>query len=461
MEALLLARWQFGVTTTYHFLFVPLTLGLSILVAVIETMYVRTGNEMYKKMAQFWGKLFLINFALGVATGLVQEFQFGMNWSGYSRFMGDIFGAPLALEALTAFYLESVFIGLWIFGWNRLSKRMHATTIWLVAFATNLSALWILVANSFMQSPVGFVLRHGRAEMNDFGAVLTNGYVWNQYPHTLLAGLTTAGVFVMAISAYHLLRKNQLDFFRLSFKIGLTFALVASLLVAGAGHRQAQFVAHAQPMKMAAMEALWESANPAPFSLMAAVDQEKETNSADIEVPGGLSFLINNSFTGEVKGIKDLQTEYSAKYGPGNYVPDVPMVYWSFRIMVITGSWLVFITFLCAYLLRKNRLENNPWVLRAALYSLPIPYIANSAGWAVTELGRQPWIVFGLQRVNQAVSPMVSAGAIWTSLLGFALLYCALAVVGIYLLAKYARLGPVDSQPKLAAIPAKEATLWN
>lgn len=461
MEALLLARWQFGVTSTYHFLFVPLTLGLSILVAIIETIYVRTGNEMYKKMAQFWGKLFLINFAMGVATGLVQEFQFGMNWSEYSRFMGDIFGVPLALEALTAFFMESVFIGLWIFGWNRLSKRLHATTIWLVAFATNLSALWILTANSFMQSPVGFVLRHGRAEMNDFGAVLTNAYVWHQYPHTLLAGLTTAGVFVMGISAYHLLRQSQLDFFRMSFKIGLTVALIASLLVAGVGHLQAQYVAHVQPMKMAAMEALWESANPAPFTLVAAVDADNETNSDEIGLPGGLSFLVNNSFTGEIKGIKDLQTRYSGQYGPGNYVPDVTMVFWSFRVMVIAGVWLVFITLLCAYLFRKNRLESSPWVLRAALFSLPVPYIANSAGWAVTEMGRQPWIVFGLQRVNQAVSPLVPAGAILTSLLGFTLLYGALAVVGVYLLAKYARLGPVDSRPDLPAIPAKEATLWN
>jgi cytochrome bd ubiquinol oxidase subunit I len=461
MGELMLARCQFGVTTTYHFLFVPLTLGLTIMVAVMETMYVRTGNELYKSMAKFWGKLFLINFALGVVTGLVQEFQFGMNWSEYSRFMGDIFGAPLALEALTAFYLESVFIGLWIFGWDRLSRRMHAVTIWMVAIASNLSALWILVANSFMQSPVGYVLRHGRAEMNDFGAVLSNPYVWNQYPHTLLAGLTTAGVFVMAISAYHLLRRNNLDFFRPSFKFGLTFALIASILVAGAGHRQGQFVAHAQPMKMASMEALWETANPAPFSLLAAIDADKQENSSEIGLPGGLSFLIYNTFTGEVKGIKDLQAEYTKEYGAGNYVPDVPVVFWSFRIMTIAGGWLIMITLVCAYLLRKGRLESNPWALRAALWTLPVPYIANSAGWAVTELGRQPWIVFGLQRVNQAVSPYVSAGAIWTSLLGFALLYGVLAVAGIYLLAKYARMGPVDIRHDVADIPAKGATLWN
>ncbi|MDR3588383.1 MAG: cytochrome ubiquinol oxidase subunit I [Negativicutes bacterium] len=461
MDALLLARWQFGVTTVYHFLFVPLTLGLSVLVAIMETIYVRTGNELYKKMAKFWGKLFLINFSLGVVTGLVQEFQFGMNWSEYSRFMGDIFGAPLALEALSAFYLESVFIGLWVFGWDRLSKRLHAVTIWLVAFATNLSAYWILVANSFMQSPTGYVLRNGRAEMNDFGALLSNSYVFNQFPHAILAGLTTAGVFVMAISAYHLLRRSQPDFFRPAFTIGLICALAASLLVAGTGHRQAQFIAQAQPMKLAAMEALWETANPAPFTVTAAVNQEKQANSGEIGVPAGLSFLVYNSFSGEVKGLKDIQAQDVKQYGPGNYIPDVTSVFWSFRVMVAAGMWLLLLTFLSGFLLRRGQLESTPWVLKAALWSLPVPYIANSTGWLVAEMGRQPWIVFGLQRVDQAVSPAVPAGAIWTSLLGYTLIYGILAVVGVYLLARAARLGPVDETPAISVIPAKGATLWN
>ena len=461
MEELFLARWQFGITSIYHFLFVPLTLGLSILVAVIETVYVRTGDELYKKMAKFWGNLFLINFALGVVTGLVQEFQFGMNWSEYSRFMGDIFGAPLALEALTAFYLESVFIGLWIFGWDRLSKRLHAAAIWLVALATNLSALWILVANSFMQAPLGYVIRNGRAEMNDFGAVLTNAYVLHQYPHTLLAGLVTAGVFVMAISAYHLLNRRHEEFFRPSFKIGLTCALVASLLVAGTGHQQARFIAQAQPMKLAAMEALWESADPAPFALMALVDREKEKNAAELAIPGGLSLLVHDSLHGKVQGIKDIQAEYVKRYGSGNYVPDVSIVFWSFRVMVAAGMWLLFITGLCFWLLRKGRLEAASGVLKAAMWSLPVPYIANTAGWMVTEIGRQPWIVFGLQRVDQAVSPAVSAGVIWISLLGFTVVYGGLAVIGIYLAAKFARRGPVERQPDISAIPAKGAALWN
>ena len=461
MGDVLLARWQFGITSVYHFLFVPLTLGLSVLVAIMETLYVRTGNELYKRMAKFWGKLFLLNFSLGVVTGLVQEFQFGMNWSEYSRFMGDIFGVPLALEALTAFYLESVFIGLWLFGWDRLSRKVHLVCIWLVAFASNLSALWILIANSFMQAPVGYVLRNGRAEMTDFFALLTNSYVLRQYPHTLMGGLITAGVFVMAISAYHLLRKNQPEFFRPSLRIGLTCALIASLLAAGTGHLQAQHVAKAQPMKLAVMESLWETANPAPYLLFASIDQNKQQNSLEISVPGALSLLVHGSLDGEIKGIKELQAQYAQQYGPGNYVPDIFPVFWSYRIMIGAGMWLLALTAFAFFQLRRNRLEQNPWLLRAIFWSLPVPYLANSAGWIVTEMGRQPWIVFGLQRVEQAVSPNVSSGAVWTSLIGFTVLYGLLAVVGVHLLKKFACQGPEQANSGNVAIAAKEATLWN
>lgn len=461
MGDVLLARWQFGITSVYHFLFVPLTLGLSVLVAIMETLYVRTGNELYKRMAKFWGKLFLLNFSLGVVTGLVQEFQFGMNWSEYSRFMGDIFGVPLALEALTAFYLESVFIGLWLFGWDRLSRKTHLACIWLVAFASNLSALWILIANSFMQAPVGYVLRNGRAEMTDFFALLTNSYVLRQYPHTLMGGLITAGVFVMAISAYHLLRKNQPEFFRTSLRIGLTCALIASLLAAGTGHLQAQHVAKAQPMKLAVMESLWETANPAPYLLFASIDQDKQQNSLEISVPGALSLLVHGSLDGEIKGIKELQAQYAQQYGPGNYVPDIFPVFWSYRIMIGAGMWLLALTAFAFFQLRRNRLEQNPWLLRAIFWSLPVPYLANSAGWIVTEMGRQPWIVFGLQRVEQAVSPNVSSGAVWTSLIGFTVLYGLLAVVGVHLLKKFACQGPEQANSGNVAIAAKEATLWN
>ena len=461
MGDVLLARWQFGITSVYHFLFVPLTLGLSVLVAVMETLYVRTGNDLYKRMAKFWGKLFLLNFSLGVVTGLVQEFQFGMNWSEYSRFMGDIFGVPLALEALTAFYLESVFIGLWLFGWDRLSRKTHLVCIWLVAFASNLSALWILIANSFMQAPVGYVLRNGRAEMTDFFALLTNSYVLRQYPHTLMGGLITAGVFVMAISAYHLLRKNQPEFFRTSLRIGLTCALIASILAAGTGHMQAQHVAKAQPMKLAVMESLWETANPAPYLLFASINQDKQQNSLEISVPGALSLLVYGSLDGEIKGIKELQTQYAQQYGPGNYIPDIFPVFWSYRIMIGAGMWLLALTAFAFFQLRRNRLEQTPWLLRAIFWSLPVPYLANSAGWIVTEMGRQPWIVFGLQRVEQAVSPNVSSGTVWTSLIGFTVLYGLLAVVGVHLLKKFARQGPEPANSDNVATTAKEATLWN
>lgn len=461
MSTLLLSRWQFGITAAYHFLFVPLTLGLSLLVAVMETAWVRSGDETYKKMAHFWGQLFLINFVMGVVTGIVQEFHFGMNWSEYSRFMGDIFGAPLAMEALTAFFLESTFLGLWIFGWERLPKAVHAACIWIVALASNLSSFWILVANSFMQAPVGYVLNHGRAEMTNFAALLTNPYVWHQFPHTFLAGLTTTGVFVLAISAYHLLRQSQRDFFHRSLKLGLAWALAGTLLVIVSGHLQTQFIAQAQPMKLAAAEALWQTADPAPFSVVAAIDEQRQVNSAEVALPGMLSFLAHNSFTGPVSGLKDLQQAYVAQYGPGNYMPPVTPVFWSFRLMVLSGLWLVVVLLLTLYLLRQGHLEASPAVLRALMYSLPVPYIANTSGWLVAEIGRQPWIVFGLQRVDQAVSPVVASASVALSLIGFTVIYGVLAVVAVGLMYKLAVQGPAEETPNAPVTTAKGAMLWN
>ncbi|SDF62190.1 cytochrome ubiquinol oxidase subunit I [Sporolituus thermophilus] len=461
MSELFLARWQFGITATYHFLFVPLTLGLSILVAVMEMVYVRTGNELYKKLAQFWGKLFIINFTMGVVTGIVQEFHFGMNWSEYSRFMGDIFGAPLALEALTAFFLESTFLGLWIFGWDKLPKAVHAACIAIVAFSSNLSAFWILVANSFMQSPVGYTIQNGRAEMTDFFALITNPYVAHQYPHTFLAGLVTAGVFVMAISAWHFLRQTNREFFRASFSMGLVCTLIGVLLLIGSGHMQAQYLAKVQPMKLAAAEALWETADPAPFTLFAAIDESNKANTAELKIPGLLSFLVHNSTGGEVKGLKELQAEYVQKYGPGDYIPPVTPVFWSFRIMVAAGGWLAVLAVVSAYLWRTNRLESSPRVLKAIVWSLPIPYIANSAGWFVAEAGRQPWIVYGLQRVDQAVSPTVTAGEIWITLIGFTAVYGVLAAAAGYLMRKFAVQGMADQAPAAAPNATGGATLWN
>lgn len=461
MEELLLSRWQFGITTVYHFLFVPLTLGLSLIVAILETIYVRTGNELYKRQTKFWGKLFLINFAMGVVTGIVQEFHFGMNWSEYARFMGDIFGAPLAMEALTAFYLESTFLGLWIFGWDRISKTLHAASMWIVALATNLSAFWILTANSFMQSPVGYVINNGRAEMTDFTALITNPYVFYQFPHTVLSGLVTAGFFVLAISAYHLIRQTHVEFFRASFKLGLVWTMASLFLLMGSGHAQTQFIAKAQPMKLAAAEALWETAGPAPFAIAAVIDEQQKTNSVELKIPAMLSMLAHNNPNTPVKGINELQQEYTAKYGPGNYVPPVTPVFWSFRIMVAAGSVMLLVVLAAAFYWWRGQLEQRSLVLKAVLWSLPLPYIANSTGWYVAEGGRQPWIVFGLQKVEQAVSPAVDAASIWISLIGFTLVYALLAGAAIYLVQKFVRQGPVDTPVTPTKPAAKGAALWS
>lgn len=445
LDQLLLARWQFAITTVYHFLFVPLTLGLSILIALMHTQYYRTNNEHYKKMTKFWGKLFLINFAMGVATGIVQEFQFGMNWSEYSRFVGDIFGAPLAIEALAAFFIESTFLGVWIFGWDKLPKKIHLASIWLVAFASNLSAFWILTANSFMQNPQGYILANGRAEMTDFGALLLNPYLWHQFPHVVTAGLTTAAFFIMGISAYHLAKKQDSLFFRTSFKWGAVVGVIASLLVAGIGHMQGQFLIDVQPMKMAAAEAHWETADPADFIALAGIDQENGQNSWEIAVPNMLSFLSYNSFSGEVRGIHDLQAEYTAQYGEGNYIPQVAPLFWSFRLMVGSGGLMILLALFGLYLAWKEKSVKPKWYLKVMLFAIALPYLANTAGWLITEMGRQPWIVYGLQKTADGVSTVMPAGYILLTLIGFTAIYGILAVIDVYLLSKFAKKSPDET----------------
>ncbi len=440
MNELLLARMQFGITTVYHFFFVPLTLGLSILVAILETQYLRTGDPVYKRMAQFWGRLFLINFAMGVVTGIVQEFQFGLNWSSYSRFVGDIFGAPLAVEALLAFFLESTFLGLWVFGWDRLPRGLHATTIWLVAIGSNLSAFWILVANSFMQNPVGFALRNGRAEMTDFLALLTNPNLVTQYPHVLSAGLCTGAFFMLGISAYHLWRKStDLEPFRRSFRLGAVAATIGTLLVIPLGHAQAQHLVEAQPMKMAAAEALWDSEDPAGLSLFTWGDEANRRDVFAIRVKPFLTALSYRTTQGEVKGINQLQTEFQQRYGPGDYVPSVITSYWSFRAMVGAGFLMLFVALYSLYHSLRGRANLHPRVMQAILLAIALPYLANTTGWILTEMGRQPWIVYGLMQTSQGVSPTVSAGMVLFSVVGFTLLYGALMVVDAYLLVKFAR----------------------
>lgn len=446
MEALELARWQFGITTVYHFIFVPLTLGLSVLVAILQSFYYRTGDIHYKRLTKYFGKLFVIIFTLGIVTGIVQEFQFGMNWSEYSRFVGDIFGIPLAIEALMAFFLESTFLGLWIFGWNRLPKSVHLACIWIVAIASNLSAIWILMANSWMQVPVGYEIVGGRAELTDFIAILLNERLLVQMPHTILAGFITGGLFVLGMSAWMLIRKQQTEIFLKSAKIALVFTAVASLLTAITGHDQAQDTVQTQPMKMAAMEGLWETEEPASFSLFAIIDQEEQTSRRELRLPYMLSVLSHNNLTSEVQGIKDLQAEMEEKHGPGDYVPPVAVVYWSFRIMVGLGVLFIIVSFWGLWLWWRNKIQDHQKFLRISIISLFLAFIANTAGWIVTEMGRQPWVVYELLLTEDGVSPSVFESSIWLTMIGFTLIYGILAVAAFYLVYYFGKKGAPEEQ---------------
>jgi cytochrome d ubiquinol oxidase subunit I len=386
---------------------------------------------------------------MGVVTGIVQEFQFGMNWSEYSRFVGDIFGAPLAIEALLAFFLESVFLGLWLFGWDKLSKRAHALTMWMVAIGSNISALWILIANSFMQEPVGYVIRNGRAEMDDFAAVIFNPNIWVQFPHVFTAGLTTAAFFVLGISAYHLAKKHETDLFKRSFQIAAIIGTMAIVLVGLGGHSQAQHMVQAQPMKMAAAEALWTTEDPASFSLLTIGDLSQRNEVFSIRLPFALSLLATDQLTGEVQGIYDLQAEYETLYGPGNYIPPVAVIYWTFRIMVGAGIAMVALGFYALFLVMGDTIKIGSKVQKIFFAGLFLPYAANSAGWLMTEIGRYPWIVQNLMKIEDGVSSIVPAEYVLTSLIGFTLIYGLLMFADIFLLAKYAKVVPPaeDNEP--------------
>jgi len=434
MDILALSRIQFALTAMFHFLFVPLTLGLSLLVAFMESRYVATRDETYLRMTRFWGKLFLINFALGVVTGLTLEFQFGMNWAEYSKYVGDIFGVPLAIEATAAFFLESTFLGLWLFGWKRVSPRLHALAIWIVAFATNLSALWILLANGWMQNPVGFVLRNNRAEMVDFMAFLTNGYGWLKFFHTILAGYVVAAFFVMGISAWHLLRKNQSLLFKKSFRIAAVFGLVSSLLVVLIGDFHGAEVGKVQPAKLAAMESLWETQRAVPFYLLLIPDAKNERNALELlGIPKMVSFLAYKDFDAEVKGLKSFPKEER---------PPVLETYLGFRLMVGLGGLFILLSALAAFLSWRDLLERYPLFLKVLVWAIPLPYLAGELGWIVAEVGRQPWIVYGVLKTSAAVSKSVSPEQVALSLGVFTLLYSFLGGINVYLLAKYARKGP-------------------
>jgi cytochrome d ubiquinol oxidase subunit I len=451
MDALELARWQFGITTVYHFLFVPLTIGLAFLVAIMQTAWVRTGHERWLRLTKFYGKLFLINFAMGVVTGIVQEFQFGMNWSSYSRFVGDIFGAPLAIEGLLAFFLESTFLGLWIFGWDRLPKRVHLATIWIAAIGTLLSAYFILAANSWMQNPVGFAYDEstGRAELNDFLAVLTNKVTLVTVPHTISAAFLTAGAFVAGIAMWRLIRRpdEDRDAFRSALRLGAATVLVSGAGVIVSGDFQAKIMTDVQPMKMAAAEALYDTEQPAAFSVLTIGTLDGDEEVFSVKIPRLLSFLAEGDPNAEVRGINDIQAEYEQTYGDGDYKPNIPVTYWTFRLMIGVGFLAIGASLWMLWATRRGRSPTSRWLVLTAVLLPFLPLLGNSFGWIFTEMGRQPWIVFGLMPTSAGVSPGTTTAEVITSLSVFTLLYGGLAVVEVGLLLKYIRAGLPTVEP--------------
>jgi len=482
LDVLALARWQFAITTVYHFIFVPLTIGLAPLVALMQTFWVRTGNERWLKLTKFFGKLLLINFALGVVTGLVQEFQFGMNWSEYSRFVGDVFGAPLAMEALAAFFIESTFLGVWIFGWDRLPKRLHLASIWLVAIAVNLSGFFILAANSWVQHPVGAIFNEatGRAEMVDIWAVLTNVTLLAAFPHQITAALLTAGTFVSGVAAWWMVRlvrsgvPEQIalakDVYRPAVRLGMVAMLISGVGIIITGDWQAKLMFEQQPMKMAAAEALCEGEHGAAFSLLTIGDLSNSCEGVQhvLKVPGVTSYLAKGDFGAYLPGVNEVQAMYAERYGdvdadgqPVDYVPNLALTYWSFRLMIGLGVGSLVLALLSLWLTRGGRVSGSPWFSRVALWSIPTPFLANSFGWIFTETGRQPWVVVpnptGLDAVRmlteRGVSTVVGPAMVVTSMVIFTLLYGALAVVWFRLLHRYA----IEGVPDVKLDPAPGA----
>jgi cytochrome d ubiquinol oxidase subunit I len=434
VNTLELARLQFGITTVFHFIFVPMSIGLACWVAYCQTRWHRSGDEIYLRMTRFWGKFMLISIAIGVVTGIVQEFQFGMNWSEYSRYVGDIFGAPLAMEGLMAFFLESTFLGLWIFGWGKLSPRVHLATAWLLAFGTILSAYFILAANSWMQHPVGYAINHTthKAELKNIFAVLTNSTLMLAFPHTIFAALCTGGFLVLGISAFGLLRKRSIDVYSRSIRKVLPLALVAAVLTGAFGHTQGMLMEKQQPMKMAAAEALYKTTKGASLSIFAVGPFEhfpKRLNT-DIRIPHLLSIIGTFSWNGEVKGVNQLQAEDVKKYGPGDYVPILGITYWTFRLMAGIGMLLLAIPLIGLLLIRRKALERSRRFLWVCVGGAALPVIANLTGWIFTEMGRQPWVVYGLLKTSEARSPLVGSGSIIITIVGYTLLYGVLLVVG-------------------------------
>ena len=445
MNSLDLARWQFGITTVYHFIFVPITIGSGFLVAGLQTAWYRTGKEKYLRATKFFGKLFLINFAMGVVTGIVQEFQFGMNWSSYSRFVGDIFGAPLAMEGLLAFFLESTFLGIWIFGWDKLSKKMHLATIWMASFGTLFSAYFILAANAFMQHPVGYTMNaeRGRAELTDIVAVLTQNTAVASFVHTVPSAFLTAGGFFAGVAGWMMVKNRDVEVAKPVLKMGLVTVIVSFLLVGITGDWTARIMTEQQPMKMAAAEALYETKSNAPFSLFTLGTLDGSRPVFQIGLPGILSFMSTGNTSGTVEGINDLQAQYEKTYGPGNYKPVIPVAYWGFRLMIGFGAIATLFALMTLWRMRKGGTPvGKRWFLPAMLTMPFLPILANSFGWIFTESARQPWVVFGLMKTADGVSPSVSAGSVLFTMITFTALYGVLAVIEFKLMIRAIQVGP-------------------
>ncbi|MFT5176984.1 cytochrome ubiquinol oxidase subunit I [Alteromonas sp.] len=501
-----LSRWQFALTAMFHFIFVPLTLGLSFLLAIMESVYVMTGKEIYKQMTQFWGKLFGINFAIGVATGLTMEFQFGMNWSYYSHYVGDIFGAPLAIEGLMAFFLESTFVGLFFFGWDKMSKVKHLMATWLVAIGSNFSALWILIANGWMQYPVGaeFNFEAMRMEMTSFAEVIFNPVAQVKFVHTVSAGYVTGAMFVLAISSYYLLNHKHIAFARRSFAIAASFGLASTLSVIVLGDESGYELGDVQKVKLAAVEAEYEThPAPAPFTVFGIPNDEKQETEYALQIPWAMGIIATRSLTEEVKGIKDLKEENRERILSGikayevlddvrsgtataeqrtafdqnkdslgyamllepftenvsnpsdaalqqavDYsIPPVAPLFWSFRLMVVAG-FIMLALFMCAfYYSTKHKITKPRWLLKSALYGLPLPWIACEAGWFVAEYGRQPWSIAEVLPVHTSVSNLAVSDVVIT-LVAYSAFYTGMFIIGFYLMKKFAKKGPVPPEDK-------------
>ncbi|MDN4615216.1 cytochrome ubiquinol oxidase subunit I [Leifsonia sp. F6_8S_P_1B] len=466
LDPLLLARWQFGLTTIYHFLFVPLTIGVVTCVAIFQTAWYRTGKPHYLQLTHFFGKIFLINFAMGVVTGIVQEFQFGMNWSDYSRFVGDVFGAPLALEGLLAFFLEATFIGLWIFGWDKLPKGLHLATIWVTAVGSVLSAYFIIAANAFMQNPVGYTLneQRGRAELSDIWAVLTNKVALAAFPHTIFACFMVSAGLIIAVAAWHLSRNQNLETMRPALKFGAWLMIGAGLGTVLSGDQLGLAMVETQPMKMAAAEALYKTSTgaDASFSLFTLGTPDGVHELFSIRIPYLLSFLSTHTLNGTVEGINDLQAQYVQLYGPGDYTPIIWVTYWSFRWMIGLGMLHILVAVVGLWLTRKGRTPKYRWMWRIAIWAMPLSLAAMIVGWIFTEMGRQPWIVFSLMKTADGVSPGTTGLEVLISLIAFTAVYGALAVVEFKLIKRAAQKGPapIDEHLDEAGKPVPVATVY-